>query len=242
MRKKYINNNYYVSPYPERFLQKRQQRNIVWSSLTLVLYFPILIFWIVGSGLKSLIWIFDSYAANMMFVISYFSAFVGLGFCIINNFYGYKIRKEVKQKKGPILGFARMAYNGQFITAVLVTVFAVYMSVIFTGYHFANGFGYISELIAKRPELAGKTAGLDVSGIIALALAGLSVLTVWRYYIGAYRANKDMEFIEVDEPKKKRGKRARKQLPMYGLSDEEKEACRGEFVGGEPDLPAAKKS
>lgn len=224
---KFVSKNYYVSPYPGEHLEALQKRNILLSAAALLLYIPILVFWIYP-GLQCAAWLSGAYEAVLAIVALYILGGIGLIFCNINNFFGYKIRKEVKQKDAPLMGFKKMSYNGQLITAVLVAAFAVFVLVIFIGHNVSRAGKAVPAVV-----LPGSIA-IDV---IVLILSLLSAAATWAYYIFAFKANKNMQYVRVDkDEEKKEPKKERKSLPMFTLTKEEiEEASKVEIVRPETD-------
>lgn len=246
------NKNYYVSPFPQEFLDKSAVRASVIIIVTAVLVIPTLVLWIYP-GIGSLMWLYGFFEANVAYMLLYVATIVGVTFCAIMSFLGYKIRKEVKQTSAPTFGFRKSSYNGIFFTGVFSGALFIYQVVTLIGYHVSLGTGYIQSLINAHSDLAGKTAGVDVVGIIVCALYALVCAGVWTYYAYTYKINRNMQFVSPEEPQpantpaiptkeeaeKHRPDRSYK--PLYGLSIEEKEESEKAFKDDEPDQKKGKK-
>ena len=259
-RKRKVNNNYYVSPLPEAYLGKAAIKASVIIIATCALIIPAFVLWIYP-GIGSLLWLYGLFEANMIYLLLFAATGIGTLVCSIMSFYGYKIRKEVKQVSAPTFGFRKASYNGIFFTAIFATALLIYHLVILIGYHIAASNGYIAELIAKivlesPKDAVGKSSAFDTIGVIVAVFYALVAGGVWTYYFYTFRVNRSMQFVCPDEvqpdeaPAIPTPEEAEENYPNdrvryfgspYGLTEEEKEEGKKAFRDDEPDKKKGKK-
>lgn len=244
-RVKKVNNNYYISPHDEAYLKKQSVTANVIAGIALAMLIPALVLWIYP-GIGSLLWLYELFEAQVAYSLVFICSVIGLIACFVLSFFGYKIRKKVKQQSAPTLGFRRSSYNGAFFTAVLLSALLLFQIVILIGYHVAVGTGYIADVIARN-NLSGKTTDFDAVGVIEAILYALSAAASWAYYFFTFRVNRTMQLVMPDAkpapddapaiPSKEDADKHRPQRsddyvpprPTYGLTDEEKELGKREF-------------
>ena len=190
------NNNIksYCSPFPDRYFEKKQSRSVLLAVITLLSMLPAVGIWF-RSGIKSLLWIYNAPLLSFMFIFLVAGSALGVSFCNVNNFFGYRMRREIPEKNAPFLGFGKMAYSGQLASAALLSALTCFFSVLFIGYHIADAVGYIDNLIVSTENLEGKVSGFDGAGLAALLCLMFSSLFFWLYYANSYKANRTMTFI-----------------------------------------------
>lgn len=230
------NKNYYISPLPEDALQKRAVVAEILACAAVALWIPGLILFI-AAGFDSLIWLRESYEAQIAYMILFFGTGVGVCVCAVLSFLSYRIRKKVMQKSAPTLGFARASYNGIFITGVAAVLLFLFQIVDLIGYHICLDNGYIARLVETYADLIGTEPSVDVVGIIAAVLYAADAASVWVYYVYTFRVNKTMQLVcpdgdDVsggDAPAVPSKKEAEAHRPLFRLSKEEKERGKREF-------------
>ncbi len=243
-----VNNNYYLSPFGEEYLAKCAVRASVMAIVAAALWVPSLIIFF-AAGMQSLIWTVDAGPTVPIYVILFFLVGIAQGVCAVMSFYGFKIRKQVKQTSAPTLGFKRTSYNGIMITAIVSSALFLFQIVLLIGYHVALGSGYIESLVNSYSGLYNglldnATLGVDVTGIIVAVLYALNAAADWVYYAYTFRVNRTMQLVcpdappETEEEKKAAKKReiedAARRSP-FGLSKEEKKLGRREWEDYDPE-------
>ncbi len=239
-----VSKNYYVSPYPEKYLARASIIASVLAIAAPVAFIPALVLF-VYPGFGSLLWLYEAYEAQAAYFIIFACTLIGLIVCAVMSFFAYKPRKEVKQSSGPSLGFKHSSYNGILVTAAVASLMTIFQLVILIGYHASAGDGgYIADIIARHPDVLGdRTVGVDGAGIAAAVVYAISAAASWAYYFYTFRVNRVMQLIVLDEPKEKKRKNADapatpsdkekednpKPYFSFGLSEEEKERGRREF-------------
>ena len=246
-RNKRPDNGYYLSPFGEEFLEKRARRMNALAIAPIVPMIAAVILWI-APGIGSLLWLRGSYEAMTFYLIFFFVALIALVVCAVMSFFGYKPRKKIPRSSGPLLGFAKMSYNGLFVTAVVVTLAFVYQLVTVVGYAVSLGSGYIEKLAALYAPDAH--IGMDAVSIIVTVLMALSAAGSWIYYVSLFRLDRPMQLVlpnddarpsdapafpDPEEAEKHRPSRPdySPPPPMFHLSEEEKEMGRREFEGSD---------
>lgn len=225
-------------------MRKKSITASIIAGAAVALFLPAVILFITP-GIGSLLWLRESFYAQTAYTLLFFCSIIGIVFCFVFSFFGYKIRKQVTQASAPTLGFRRSSHNGAFFTAVLLSLLFIFQIVILIGYHVSIQSGYIANVIAKY-EMTGKTASLDVIGIIVAASFALSAAASWTYYFYTFFVNRTMQLVMPDSdkplpddapavPSKEDAEKHRPKSdddsprPTFGLSDEEKELGKQEF-------------
>ncbi len=236
-KRRKVNNNYYLSPFGEEYLNKCAVKASVFAVVAAVLWLPSLILFF-APGMQSVIWMVEATPAFVVYMLLFFFVGIAQAVCAVMSFFGFKIRKEVKQVSAPTFGFAKTSYNGILITAVFASALVVFQIVILVGYHIALGSGYIEALVnIYQQDLSEATLAVDVIGIVMAALYALDAAADWVYYGYTFRVNRTMQLVCPDEPQTAEEKRANKKRELdaaarrhpFWLSSEEKELGKREF-------------
>lgn len=214
---KYKSNNYYTSPLPEESLDRFSKFSTKICLIALTHFVVALALWCIFGG-KCFAVIEFSYELQLLSVVLCVLSIVGMIICAILGRNAYKLQKKVMQDDAPWLGFEKMSYNGQFITAVLVSAFTAFLFIIFCYYTIVTTFGIVDY-----------GTGFDTFGLLMLLCCLLGSVFIWLYYAHNFKLNRLMQFVKID-PDKPKTEKPQKRRSAFWLSDEEIEEAKKQNV------------